>query len=136
MCFYIHPLHCQPKTTTRDMLVYKMLNASYITYNYETPFTYSIIKLNKLVIARPVLKSIDLAVKSKFGYIDTIEQGCIHSFSSIKTAKDAVIFYNRSYRTLEVFEAYIPAGTDYFFNPKDKQIASSRLFITDKKVIF
>lgn len=122
MCFIKDPNHFQIKTAVRPILTYKIVRQ--MDSGFMTPYVFEEVAVNEVFSACP---KEPLYKKRK-----TLEQGFIHSFSSIQKARITQRFLNKVCETRHVIlESYIPAGTDFYFNSLDKEIASKKLLITD-----
>ena len=124
MCFYIHEDHQKVKIARKDITCYKVLRN--INSRYYAPYQCVEYRYNKLkkskIITRPR--------PGTFGS-GTIDLG-LHSLTDLKSVKR---FINRTllvYSGDPVFEAVIPKGSEYYYNPYKGEYVSNQLMIVKR----
>ena len=116
MCFNIHSKHKEAKTAKTDITCYKVLKV-FLGIELESPY-YEF----KYVLNEKVFSEIHVTDLSK------ILKG-LHSYSNKKMAThERAEWYYPNFR---VFEAVIPKGATYYYNPDAQEYVSDQIIITE-----
>jgi len=114
MCFHIHPRHTRIKTAKKDIACFKVLEKDEETSRWYSPWQDTEYRNNRLKKAK-----ID-----EPSWSDKIHQG-LHSFST----KSEADFTTSNGFNREVFEAIIPEGSQYYYNPDEEEYVSNQLMV-------
>lgn len=124
MCFYIHPNHQQMKTATKDIMCFKILDS-----RRESPFRYFYYEFNKLYKSQ--ISFVPNKILGENGKIKVLPSTKIDTGLHSLISKKAAVRFKRErfvYQYL-IYEAVIPAGANYYYNPDTGEYVSNRLIV-------